>query len=497
MRNYHIFFLLTQSLAQLNESIPEYQHSLSLEPTSEQVLSIYSSVLCEVRKLEASIVYSDKLDETQAKLDLFYEKVELVKKSHIVEKGQRGQWDIDTSRRSGGCGLTILHYVIVGVVSIQNDVISFISIIHTEKTAAVKEEDGEEEIENEEVSSEGEGEGGREGESEGEREVEGEESSSTVEEQDGDSVRNNDAKVIDDIGSDSVESDSVQDTHIEVLGNGTDSSEMGHNRGNSRFRLVLRPLEDSECSRCESGTSPKSTPPVPNSGTFQIGPPVCRLPSPFLNYSRYPSGYCADTLRDCAEIEKMGRPGTNICEVKGETTIFTYQKDKCASSLNCAIDENNQSDCLKALKEQLRLAEQRRLVQRERVMKNEQAKRDAIINDTGVKSDKGDSSSKPSVSASIDDKSPDNNKGGTARKTKESEYSLLYRELEFLPYNPLPIEMEELIFPERSRPLAMFDDPYWPNKVSCVKLVESLKGASAGLSTFTGTYLSPEAKGIE
>jgi tetratricopeptide (TPR) repeat protein len=94
------------SMAKFNESISEYRYSLSLEPTSEQVLSVYSSVLCEVRKIEASMEYGRKLDETQAKLDKFYDKVDLVKRAYIVEKGHRGQWDIDTTRwTSGGCGL--------------------------------------------------------------------------------------------------------------------------------------------------------------------------------------------------------------------------------------------------------------------------------------------------------------------------------------------------------------------------------------------------------
>lgn len=51
-------------------------------------------------------IYISYLVLHQAKLDEFYDKVELVKKTHKVEKGHRGQWDIDTSRRhAGGCGL--------------------------------------------------------------------------------------------------------------------------------------------------------------------------------------------------------------------------------------------------------------------------------------------------------------------------------------------------------------------------------------------------------
>ena len=65
----HFFLSLHfQSLGLFNESISEFRYSLSLEPTSEPVLSVYSSVLCEIRKVEASMKYSRKLDETQVSL---------------------------------------------------------------------------------------------------------------------------------------------------------------------------------------------------------------------------------------------------------------------------------------------------------------------------------------------------------------------------------------------------------------------------------------------
>ena len=63
-------FLISQSLGEFNDSIPEYRYSLSLEPTSEPVLSVYSSVLCEIRKIESSMEYSRKLDETQVGVKL-------------------------------------------------------------------------------------------------------------------------------------------------------------------------------------------------------------------------------------------------------------------------------------------------------------------------------------------------------------------------------------------------------------------------------------------
>ena len=52
-------------MGEFNDSVSEYRYSLSLEPSSEPVLSVYSSVLCEMRKIEASEEYGRKLDETQ------------------------------------------------------------------------------------------------------------------------------------------------------------------------------------------------------------------------------------------------------------------------------------------------------------------------------------------------------------------------------------------------------------------------------------------------
>ena len=122
-------------------------------------------------------------------------------------------------------------------------------------------------------------------------------------------------------------------------------------------------------------------------------------------------------------------------------------------------------------------------------------KREARASGTKLKVEKEEDSIPEEPATNIPTDKPPADKNAGVFKSKVSEYSSVYQALEFLPYNPLPIEMEELIFPERSRPLAIFDDPYWPNKASCIKLVESLKGTSA-LSTFTGTYLSPEAKGV-
>jgi tetratricopeptide (TPR) repeat protein len=458
------------SLAKLNESIPEYRYSLSLEPTSEPVLSVYSSVLCEIRKIDASMEYGRKLDETQAKLDEFYDKVELVKKAHVVEKGHRGQWDIDTTSRRGS----------------DDD---------REK------EERENESFDEEVTD---------------KETEG---TSKIAEQTS-PKDNSDDMIIEELGSEdtaktsdkvapSVDGASSRDDSVAPSDNGTTDSVKPHNRGNSKLRLVLRPLCEEGCSKC--GYDHLERPGfIPNSRSldrFSMEQPVCRLPSPFLNYSILPSGYCAETLRDCAEIERRGRLGMNFCEVKGQSTIFSYTREGVVamgtrSSLSCPVDDvTHHSDCLKKLQEELRLAEERRSAQREKMMKREKERRS--FQKASPKAEKPEkpvpepSSESPNPTPKVQTNPKNNvdNNAGSTTKAKESVFSKIFQSLEFLPYNPLPIDLDELIFPEKSRPLQIFDDPYWPSKSSCIRLVETLGTASTSFSSYTGTYLSPNAKG--
>ena len=79
-------------------------------------------------------------------------------------------------------------------------------------------------------------------------------------------------------------------------------------------------------------------------------------------------------------------------------------------------------------------------------------------------------------------------------KDKEDriKYTRAYRDMEFLPYHALPLSLEEAIFLNRGTPLADYDDPYWPTKLHCLQLVES----SGNLPKFTGTFLTPEARGV-
>lgn len=78
------------------------------------------------------------------------------------------------------------------------------------------------------------------------------------------------------------------------------------------------------------------------------------------------------------------------------------------------------------------------------------------------------------------------------KSSENSKHNDAYRQMEFLPFTALPQSLEELIFPDRSTPPADFDDPFWPTKLDCLKLVE----ASGNLPKFTGTFLTPEARGV-
>lgn len=77
---------------------------------------------------------------------------------------------------------------------------------------------------------------------------------------------------------------------------------------------------------------------------------------------------------------------------------------------------------------------------------------------------------------------------------KSSKYTEAYRRMEFLPYTALPASLEQVIFPNHTPSSADdYNDPYWPTKTQCLELVE---GLTDNLPQFTGTFLTPEARGI-
>lgn len=80
--------------------------------------------------------------------------------------------------------------------------------------------------------------------------------------------------------------------------------------------------------------------------------------------------------------------------------------------------------------------------------------------------------------------------------SNQNDYPLLYHSLEFLPYNPLPEQLEKVIFPIRTNPLASYDDPYWPSKGPCLNLVQEVRD-NPQIASFPGTFLPPSARGAE
>ena len=87
---------------------------------------------------------------------------------------------------------------------------------------------------------------------------------------------------------------------------------------------------------------------------------------------------------------------------------------------------------------------------------------------------------------------PKETNAATFTPEKKTKYTEAYKQMEFIPYNALPPQIEEVVFPSSST--AVFNDPYWPNKKQCLELVED---ASDHLPRFTGTFLSPEARGVK
>ena len=76
------------------------------------------------------------------------------------------------------------------------------------------------------------------------------------------------------------------------------------------------------------------------------------------------------------------------------------------------------------------------------------------------------------------------------------EYPQMYYNLEFLPYNPIPERLDSMLFPFKESPLPLYDDPYWPMKKECLNLLGEIR-AKPNYVAFTGTFITPEARGAE
>ena len=74
-----------QSLERLNDSADCYRHCVELDSMGTAVCQeMYVAAVCELRMEQASKARSEKLDETQKKLDMFYANMDLVKQQQVM-----------------------------------------------------------------------------------------------------------------------------------------------------------------------------------------------------------------------------------------------------------------------------------------------------------------------------------------------------------------------------------------------------------------------------
>ena len=76
--------LYVQALNQLNESVRCFKRCQELKSDCETSRAMYQAALCELKMEEVSRERSDKLDQTQRKLDHFYETMDLMRQNQFI-----------------------------------------------------------------------------------------------------------------------------------------------------------------------------------------------------------------------------------------------------------------------------------------------------------------------------------------------------------------------------------------------------------------------------
>ena len=79
--NVHLY---VQALNQLNESVRCFKRCQELKSDCETSRAMYQAALCELKMEEVSRERSDKLDQTQRKLDHFYETMDLMRQNQFI-----------------------------------------------------------------------------------------------------------------------------------------------------------------------------------------------------------------------------------------------------------------------------------------------------------------------------------------------------------------------------------------------------------------------------
>ena len=76
--------LYVQALNQLNESVRCFKRCQELKSDCETSRAMHQAALCELKMEEVSRERSDKLDQTQRKLDHFYETMDLMRQNQFI-----------------------------------------------------------------------------------------------------------------------------------------------------------------------------------------------------------------------------------------------------------------------------------------------------------------------------------------------------------------------------------------------------------------------------
>ena len=478
-----------------------FKRSLELEPSSETIRSRYLAALCELRLEETLLERSHKLDLTQKKLDQFYENMELLRQSQMTVDGSplpEDDFQIAGMKRRQPGG--------------QNNV----------KGKAKK---GKETRKGSKLKSgKGKGEEEEEGEAESaEPVVDGsavkvalkKPSSADYLEQaleDAAVEKKNDTQFGESLRSERTDTDSVAAKKDSV-------SPVPEKKKRSKLRLVLRPLSEEEscCSECFS--TPQCL-----GGSSAASSQCC----PVHDHDTTPRDlFCtADNRCSCDCCSNMslntgiGQDHLHQRALQADQDIYTGINE----ALDCVLSDGRKGKCLKTHQPiKLKKLESYEIQQDEAMPGGLEAqpsigpiRRPKNPPKIVIKTVEDPPSTRPSVPKTepklkpsdelsmfqhLDDSTGTSTviKAETVKKAGRvdiAEYPATYRSLKFLPYNPLPVQLEEVVFPDRSHPLALYDDPYWPSKAECLDLVSALRWTGM-VPGFTGTFLTPEARGAE
>ena len=197
----------------------------------------------------------------------------------------------------------------------------------------------------------------------------------------------------------------------------------------------------------------------------------------------------------------------------GSEEMYSRLTDSLADSLDCVLGEGGREACRRENQEVQKKrrsgSEKKEEGEEERQEKEEKEGGSGKKFDGGkrVKLESKINSSETASDAKVDPKSGTHSTQKQKKKhsspssspspsSDTTSYSSAYLAFEFMPLNTLPEELETIIFPRHTHPLMMFDDPYWPSKAECLRVVEKVRGKEgSALASFTGTFLSPEAHG--